>query len=144
LAAQVATVGPLLGQNTHFRLLPAEITSYATQRYAEQARRVYQVLNNRLREAPWLAGDHYSIADIATYPWALYVPKHGLDWADYPAIKEWCDQIAARPAVKRAASAINIVLPKDVAAMKEATPEQIDQFMWREQSGPPIDFSLVR
>jgi GST-like protein len=144
LAAQIATVGPLLGQNNHFLLLPQESASYAARRYAEQARRVYQVLETRLRAAPWLAGESYSIADVATYPWALYVPRHGLKWADYPATKEWCDRIAARAAVARAESALEVTLPEDVADMQSATPEQIDRFFWREQSGPAADFSLVR
>jgi GSH-dependent disulfide-bond oxidoreductase len=144
LAAQIAAVGPLLGQNNHFLLLPEEATSYASRRYAEQARRIYQVLNDRLKEVPWLAGQRYSIADIATYPWALYVPRHGLDWANYPALKEWCDRIASRPAVVRAATALKAILPKDVEAMKNATPHQIDRFMWREGPGPTVDFSFVR
>jgi GSH-dependent disulfide-bond oxidoreductase len=144
LAAQIAAVGPLLGQNNHFLLLPGETASYAARRYAEQARRIYRVLDDRLKESPWLAGHRYSIADIATYPWALYVPRHGLQWENHPALKEWCDRVGSRPAVARAAAALKAILPRDVDAMKNATPQEIDRFMWREAPGPAVDFSLAR
>jgi GSH-dependent disulfide-bond oxidoreductase len=143
LTAQVAMVGPLLGQNNHFVLLPEEAGSYAANRYAEQARYIYRVLDTRLAAAPYLAGEAYSIADIATYPWGLYVPKHGLDWDDYPALKRWCDRIGARPAVIRADVAMSEFGARDHQDLVAASTAEIDSFFWRETTGPAADFSAL-
>lgn len=143
LTAQVAIVGPLLGQNNHFVLLPDQAGSYAASRYAEQSRYVYRVLDSRLAAAPWLAGEAYSIADIATYPWGLYVPKHGLSWDDYPALKDWCDRIGARPAVAKADRAMAEFGKKDHADLVAASTREIDSFFWREDTGPTADFSAI-
>lgn len=99
LFLQMASVGPMLGQFNHFKLIPGPVQEYSFGRYRNEARRLYRLLDNRLGESQYLAGPDYSIADIATYPWALYIPKHDMDWADFPALKAWCDRIAARPAV---------------------------------------------
>jgi GST-like protein len=143
LTAQMAIVGPLLGQNNHFLLLPDEAGSYASRRYAEQSRYIYRVLNDRLSASPYLAGASYSIADIATYPWGLYVPKHGESWDEYPAIKNWCDRIAARPAVIRADAEMMKFGMKDHADIVSASAADVDGFFWRETSGPAADFSVL-
>ena len=143
LTAQVAMVGPLLGQNNHFVLLPQEAGSYAANRYAEQARYIYRVLDTRLASAPYLAGESYSIADIATYPWGLYVPKHGLSWDDYPALKLWCDRIGARPAVINADIEMAEFGKKDHADLVVASRQELDSFFWRETAGPAADFSAL-
>ena len=143
LTAQVAMVGPLLGQNNHFVLLPQEAGSYAASRYAEQARYIYRVLDTRLASAPYLAGESYSIADIATYPWGLYVPKHGLSWDDYPALKLWCDRIGARPAVINADIEMAEFGKKDHADLVVASRQELDSFFWRETAGPAADFSAL-
>ena len=142
LTAQVATVGPFLGQNNHFRLLPDEAGSYAARRYAEQSRHVFHVLDKRLAAAAYLAGDFYSIADIATYPWAGYVPRQGLDWGDFPALKAWCDRIGERPAVVRAAKVQAAFGPQDMAARQGASQEDLDRFFWRDRPGPAADFDI--
>jgi GSH-dependent disulfide-bond oxidoreductase len=142
LAAQIANVGPYLGQNNHFRALPDQDGSYAALRYAEHARRIYRVLDERLSAAPWLAGDSYSLADIATHPWAGYVPRHGLSWSDYPALAAWWQRVGERPAVVRAnaASAASFGA-RDFEALSAATPGELDRFLWREQpGGPRADF----
>jgi GST-like protein len=144
LTAQVAMVGPLLGQNNHFVLLTDQAGSYAANRYAEQARYIYRVLDKRLSEASYLAGEAYSIADIATYPWGLYVPKHGLAWDDYPALKQWCDRLGARAAVIRADKAMTEFGIKDHADLVAASSDEIDSFFWREVTGPAADFSALR
>jgi GST-like protein len=143
LTAQVAMVGPLLGQNNHFVLLPKEAGSYAANRYAEQARYIYRVLDSRLAAVPYLAGEAYSIADIATYPCGLYVPKHGLSWEDYPALKRWCDRIGARPAAIRADAAMSEFGARDHQDLVAASTEEIDSFFWREATGPAADFSAL-
>jgi GSH-dependent disulfide-bond oxidoreductase len=142
LAAQIAAVGPYLGQNNHFRALKDADGSYAALRYAEHARRIYRVLDDRLSAAPWLGGETYSIADIATHPWAAYVPRHGLQWSDYPALKAWWDRVGERPAVARAHAASAAAFgARDFEAVTTATPAELDQFFWREQpGGPAADF----
>ena len=142
LAAQIAAVGPYLGQNNHFRALPDQEGSYAALRYAEHARRIYRVLDERLSAAPWLGGRTYSIADIATHPWAAYVPRHGLAWSDYPALEAWWARVGARPAVARANAASAAAFGvRDFEAVTGATRAELDRFFWREQpGGPEADF----
>ena len=101
LMFQMGGVGPMLGQNHHFRRYAPEKLEYATNRYTNEARRLYGVIDRRLAESPWLAGEEYTIADIATFPWLRSWEAQGMNLADYPNLKRWFDTIAARPAVKR-------------------------------------------
>ena len=137
LMAQVANVGPLLGQLNHFNMMPADENQYALSRYRDQAARIYGVLDARLAASPWLGGADYSIADIATWPWASYVDRHGFSWDRWPALKTWLDLIAARPAAKRATEATGQFRSADMAARAAATPEHFDRFFWRSTPGPP-------
>jgi GST-like protein len=100
LMMQMGTVGPMLGQAHHFLRFNRGKSEYAEQRYGEEARRIYAVLDKRLGEVPYLAGD-YSIADIATWPWISRYEWHGIDWSPYPNVKRWYLEIARRPAVQR-------------------------------------------
>jgi GST-like protein len=87
LMVQMANIGPMFGQLTHFRFaLGAGAQPYAEGRYAEQARRLYQLLDDRLRTREWIAGSSYSIADMATYHWSTYLEKHGFDPKNYPSL----------------------------------------------------------
>jgi GST-like protein len=98
---QMGTVGPMLGQTHHFRMYAPEKIQYAIDRYTNEARRLYGVIDKRLSQSAYLAGDEYTIADIATFPWLRSAKNQGIDWDDYPHMKRWFDQIAARPAVQR-------------------------------------------
>lgn len=100
LMFQMAHVGPMLGQAHHFRLLAKEKLPYAIERYESEAKRLYRVLEDRLRAEEFLAVE-YSIADIATYPWVMRWFNFGVQLDDYPAVKRWTDTIGARPAVQR-------------------------------------------
>ncbi len=100
LMFQMGGVGPMFGQAHHFIRNAKEQVPYGIQRYTEETRRLYGVLQTRLSEAAFLA-DEYSIADIATYPWVARHEWHKVDLADFPAVKHWFDTIAARPAVAR-------------------------------------------
>jgi GST-like protein len=100
LMLQMGSVGPMLGQAHHFLKFNPGRSEYAQKRYGEEARRLYRVLNKRLGEAEYLAGD-YSIADIATWPWISRYEWQGIDWAPYPDLKRWYVEIARRPAVQR-------------------------------------------
>ena len=101
LMFQMGGVGPMLGQNHHFRLYAPEKMEYAINRYTNEARRIYSVIDRRLSESPWLGGREYSIADIATFPWLRNWERQGIVLSDYPALQAWFDKIAQRPAVQR-------------------------------------------
>jgi GST-like protein len=101
---QVAGLGPMSGQAGHFRTYAKEKVPYAIDRYTNEVHRLFGVLDHRLGEAEFLAGA-YSIADIASYPWAKVGDRYGVDFAEFPHAKRWLDAIAARPAVVRAYAA---------------------------------------
>lgn len=98
---QMGNVGPMLGQAHHFRHYAPETIEYAHERYSNEAQRLYRVANTRLGEARYLAGDEYTIADIAVFPWMRSHPRQGVDLADFPNVQRWYEEIAARPAVQR-------------------------------------------
>ncbi|HEX6979797.1 MAG TPA: glutathione S-transferase N-terminal domain-containing protein [Alphaproteobacteria bacterium] len=100
LMFQMASIGPMLGQVHHFRVYAPEPIPYAVERYTNEARRLYNVLDRRLGEVSYLAGD-YSIADMAVFPWIRPYKRQGLDINDFPNLKRWFDAIDERPAVQR-------------------------------------------
>ena len=100
LMFQMGNFGPMLGQAHHFRRFAKDKIPYAIERYSNEAKRLYAVMDKRLGEAEYLAGD-YSIADMATLPWAARHPWQGIDLPDFPNVKRWYDAQAARPAVQR-------------------------------------------
>ena len=99
---QVGGLGPMLGQNHHFNRYAPEKIPYAIDRYVNETRRLYGVLNKRLDGHTYIAGDDYTIADMATYPWIVPHEAQGMDLADFPHLKKWFDTMAARPATQRA------------------------------------------
>lgn len=100
LMFQMGTAGPMLGQAHHFRRYAPEQLTYAIDRYTNEARRIYNVIDRRIGEVPYLAGE-YSIADIATFPWIIPFKMQGQALEDYPNLKRWFDSISERPAVKK-------------------------------------------
>ena len=106
---QMGGVGPMFGQWNHFGAYAPEKIPYAIERYTNEVKRLTGVLNHRLEEVHWLAGDEYSMADIITFPWIRTAAQSGVRFAErgsidvneYPAVKRWYDEIAARPAVQR-------------------------------------------
>lgn len=101
LMFQVGGFGPMLGQAHHFRAYAPTQIAYAVERYTNEAKRLYGVIDRQLAKTAYLTGDQYTIADIAVFPWARSSEKQGVDWADYPNAKRWFDTIDARPAVQR-------------------------------------------
>ncbi len=101
LMFQMGGVGPMLGQAHHFRLYAPEPIPYAVDRYTNEAKRLYGVMDKRLEGRAFIAGDAYTIADIAIFPWLRSAANQGIDWAEFPRLKTWFDGIAARPAVQR-------------------------------------------
>jgi len=100
LMMQMGSVGPMLGQAHHFLRFNKGKSEYAEKRYGDEAKRIYSVLDTRLADAEYLAGE-YSIADIATWPWISRYDWQGIDWSLYPRLKRWYLAIAKRPAVQR-------------------------------------------
>jgi GST-like protein len=100
LMFQMASVGPMLGQAHHFRRYAPEQIQYAIDRYTNEAKRIYNVIDKRLAEVPYFAGD-YSIADIATYPWLRPHKWQGQELENFPHLKRWYDELEKRPAVQR-------------------------------------------
>lgn len=101
LMFQMGGVGPMLGQAHHFRIYAPEKIEYAVNRYTNEAKRLYGVIDQQLAKTSYLAGNEYTIADIATYPWLRSWANQGIDWADYPNAKRWFDLIGERAAVQR-------------------------------------------
>ena len=101
LMFQMGGVGPMLGQAHHFRIYAPEKIPYAVDRYSNEAKRLYGVMNKQLAKSKYVAGPEYSIADIAIFPWLRSWKNQGIDWNDHPHLKGWFDEIAARPAVMR-------------------------------------------
>jgi GST-like protein len=101
LMFQMASVGPMLGQAGHFLNYAPEPIRYAIDRYVNEGRRIYGVLDRRLAREEWLAGGAYSIADMAVFPWLRFPDRQGQDMAQFPNLRRWFEAIDARPATKR-------------------------------------------
>jgi GST-like protein len=106
---QMGNLGPMAGQNNHFNNYAVEKLPYAMARYRNEVNRLYGVLDRRLADRPFVAGD-YSIADMASYPWIVPYERQGQKLEDFPNLKRWFEAVRARPAVVRAyekAKAVN-------------------------------------
>lgn len=101
LMFQMAGLGPMLGQAHHFRFYAPQKIRYAVDRYTNEARRLYRVLNRRLAKSRYVGGPDYGIADMAVYPWLRPWKNQGISWDDFPHLKGWFDEVGARPAVQR-------------------------------------------
>ncbi|HLT77686.1 MAG TPA: glutathione binding-like protein [Ferrovibrio sp.] len=98
---QMGGFGPMLGQTHHFVRFAKEQVPYAIERFTTETKRLYKVLDGHLAKNEYLAGREYSIADMATLPWAARHEWHQIDLNDYPNVKRWYDPLMARPAVQR-------------------------------------------
>ena len=123
LMFQMGGVGPMFGQYNHFANYAPEKLPYAIARYTNEVARLLRVLETRLSQSKWLAGDEYSIADIATFPWVRNPESHNVDLKDYPAVKRWHDLIAARPAVERGVAVL--AASRRQGAMSDAEKETL-------------------
>jgi GST-like protein len=101
LMFQMGGLGPMLGQNHHFRIYAPEKIDYAINRYTNEAKRLYGVLDKQLSNHPFIAGKEYSIADIAIFPWTRNWKNQGIEIDEFPHFKKWFEKISARPAVRR-------------------------------------------
>jgi GSH-dependent disulfide-bond oxidoreductase len=98
---QMGGFGPMLGQAHHFRIYAPSKIDYAFDRYTNEAKRLYGVLDKHLSTHQYLCADEYTIADMAIFPWTRSTQNQGIEWADFPHVKRWHDAIAARPAVQK-------------------------------------------
>lgn len=118
---QVGGLGPMLGQNHHFNRYAPEKIPYAIDRYVNETRRLYGVLDQRLDGRRFIAGDDYTIADMAAYPWIVPHEAQGMDLADFPHLKAWFERIGARAATRRAYAIADTIQGKvDLATDEEA------------------------
>ena len=132
LAVQMAGVGPMFGQYTHFKIFAPPGNEYGQSRYRTQAVRLFEALDHRLGEARYLGGDDYSIADMATFPWTRdRAGKWGGDWSGYQNFNRWFAEISARPAVARMTAEMDKVWQNDLVSIGAASVDITDRFLGR-------------
>jgi GST-like protein len=127
LFVQAASMGPALGNNSHFRLIAADNT-YAAARFRRMSAQVYRALDARLGQAPWLGGESYSIADMAAWPWARYFRRHGMRDDDCPRLIEWIERVGDRPAVRVTDAPMAAFGELDRRDREAATPQELAMF----------------
>ena len=134
---QMANQGPKLGECGHFRRLgdAQGDQSYAVRRFTDEANRLYGVLNNRLHDRRYLAGDTYSIADMIAYPWSVNWQGQGQDIAEFPYFARWLNELAARPAVQRG-MAVGADLWVDPATLPQEERDRRTKLLYNQRARP--------
>lgn len=132
LAVQLSGIGPMFGQYTHFRLFAPTGNAYAEDRYRTQVVRLFEAMDRRLADAPYLGGADYSIADIATFPWMRdRNGKWGGNWNVYPHVARWFERIQMRPAVAHMMREMDKVWDNDRASIAAAPKDLVDRILGR-------------
>jgi GSH-dependent disulfide-bond oxidoreductase len=132
LMIQLTGVGPMIGQYVHFtRFAPEPALEYARSRYRTESLRLLDVIDKRLRGSPYLAGSEYTIADIATYPWARVLEPLGIDPKPYAGITRWIEAISARPAAQRSLAKVSELRPRSLSEMNAAKQDEMDRVFGR-------------
>ncbi len=116
---QMGGLGPMAGQNHHFSQYAPERIPYAVDRYVNETNRLYGVLDRRLADRPFVAGEAYTIADMASYPWIVPHERQGQKLEDFPNLKRWFEAIKARPATIRAYDIVQKVNPQAAVPMTD-------------------------
>jgi GST-like protein len=134
---QMANQGPKSGECGHFRRLgdTKGDQSYAVRRFTDEVNRIFGVLDNRLFNHRYLAGDAYSIADMISYPWAVNWQGQGQDIEEFPYFKRWLNELAARPAVQRG-MAVGADLADDPAKLPEEERERRSKLLYNQRARP--------
>ncbi|KRB52317.1 glutathione S-transferase N-terminal domain-containing protein [Phenylobacterium sp. Root700] len=138
---QMANQGPKFGERGHFSRVPADQgdQSYAQRRFADEVHRLYGVLNNRLYDRRYIAGDDYSIADMISYPWTASWELQGIDLGEFKYFKRWWDEMSARPAVQRG-MAVTAGTPEDPAAISPEEQERRRKLLYNQRARPaPVE-----
>jgi GST-like protein len=114
---QMGGLGPMLGQNGHFLLYAPEKIPYAMDRYRREAARLYGVLDGQLgRTGAFVAGDAFTIADMASFPWTVTHKAQGFTLDDFPNVKRWFAEVRARPGVARGMAVGKMAAPREMDA----------------------------
>ncbi len=134
---QMANQGPKFGECGHFRRLKDSQgdQSYAVRRFGDEANRLYGVLNNRLYDNPYLAGDQYTIADMICYPWSVNFRGFGQDIEEFQHVKRWMAELAERPAVVRG-MAVGSELSVDVASLSKDEQDRLRKMLYNQRALP--------
>jgi GST-like protein len=127
LMVQLTGVGPMFGQYVHFKVIAPPGNDYSAGRYTSEMKRLYELLEKRLGEVPYLGGSEYTIADIATFPWTRNREAWGVKDADHPNLARWFKTIAERPAVKKALD----IVSKITSVRETATDDNKDRLFGR-------------
>jgi GSH-dependent disulfide-bond oxidoreductase len=140
---QMANQGPKAGECGHFRRLgdAQGDQSYAIRRFTDEVNRLYGVMNNRLYDRRYLAGDEYTIADMISYPWTVGWKNQGQDIEEFRYFKRWFKEIGARPAVQRG-MAIGSDLTGDSAALSPEEAEQLRKVLYNQRARPAPEGGL--
>jgi GST-like protein len=134
---QMANQGPKTGERGHFSRVPesAGDQSYARRRFNDEVHRLYGVLNNRLYDRRYIAGDAYSIADMISYPWTVSWEQQGIDLGEFKYFKRWFDELSARPAVQRGL-AVTAGPPIDPATLSPEEQERLRKLLYNQRARP--------
>ncbi len=134
---QMANQGPKSGEAGHFRRLGDSQgdQSYALRRFSDEVNRLYGVMNNRLYDRRYLAGDEYSIADMISYPWTVGWEQQGEDIDEFPYFKRWFEEIGARPAVQRGME-VGAELSVDYASLPKEEVERLRNLLYNQRARP--------
>lgn len=137
---QMANQGPKTGECGHFRRLGEEAgdQSYAIRRFTDEVNRMYGVLNNRLYESRYLAGDEYTIADMICYPWTINWEGQGQDIGEFKHFKRWFDELGARPGVQRG-MAVGSELQNDFSKLTAPERDRLRKLLYNQRARPAPD-----
>lgn len=141
---QMANQGPKTGECGHFRRLGDSQgdQSYAVRRFSDEVHRLYGVLNNRLYDRPYLAGDDYTIADMVSYPWTVGWEKQGIDIDEFPYFKRWFEALGARPGVQRGMQ-VGHDMTVDPAGFTKERIEELRSLLYNQRARPAPEGGLL-
>ena len=141
---QMANQGPKFGEAGHFRRLGENQgdQSYAVRRFADEVNRLYGVMNNRLYDRRYLAGDEYTIADMISYPWTVRWEAQGENIEEFPYFERWFDELSARPGVKRGMEA-GFDMSVDTSSLSEEEIKRLGSMLYNQRARPAPEGGLL-
>ena len=135
---QMANQGPKTGERGHFSRVPAEFgdQSYAQRRFADETHRLYGVMNNRLYDRPYLAGDEYTIADMISYPWTASWKLQGIDLDEFKYFKRWFEELSERQGVQRGMAVTAGIPAEDPATLPPEEQARRRKLLYNQRARP--------
>ena len=135
---QMANQGPKTGERGHFSRVPPEYgdQSYAQRRFADETHRLYGVMNNRLYDRPYLAGDEYTIADMISYPWTASWELQGIDLDEFKYFKRWFQELSTRPALQKGMAVTTGLPAEDPATLPPEEQERRRKLLYNQRARP--------